>query len=310
MKRFPLVLGSAACWWSCATKTPADEPPLDARSPDSTVPADATSASRYPLRGMIDREMDGTFDQITAAGFNLIDSSPGSITDVDGTTDKAFVWVGNYGKTTCDWEVSDDQLRSAVEANRGNSKISVWYISDEPPSTCPNVYAEHKARSDLIHSIDPDAKTLILIDGNSGQQTLDQIPSWANVADYIGIDAYVCWHGQANCAYSWIDTLGQAAAAAGPGFQLVAMPQAYGENPGQGAYMCTDTACGQARLPTAAEIHEQFNHWRATEMAGYIVFAWHWAGYGAPSSLWLENHPELQSQLAVENETLMPRRTP
>jgi hypothetical protein len=294
------------CLSSCTSPTQREPQAPDASTSDSSVLADVAGMALYPYRGVIDRETNGTYDRITAAGFNLIDSSPATIGDVNGTTEKAYVWVGNYDKTACDWEVSDQQLTSYVQANIGNPKIAAWYISDEPPPSCDNVYAEHKARSDLIHGIDPNATTLIVIDGNSGQQTLDQLPKWANIADYIGIDAYICWQGHATCSYSWIDTIGQAAAAAGPGLRLWAIPQAYGENPGEGAYMCTTTGCGLARLPTAAEIHEQFDHWRATKMTGYIVFAWHWAGYGAASSLWLENRPELQAQLAIENNTPMP----
>jgi hypothetical protein len=63
--------------------------------------------------------------------------------------------------------------------------------------------------------------------------------------------------------------------------------------------MCTTTSgCGFARLPTAAEIHEEFAHWRATAMSSYLVFSWRWPD--SMPSLWLENHPELQDQLAVE----------
>ncbi|MCA1702762.1 MAG: metallophosphoesterase [Actinobacteria bacterium] len=43
------------------------------------------SPNRYPLRGVFEREADGTFDAITARGFNLIDSSPGEVGDLAAT---------------------------------------------------------------------------------------------------------------------------------------------------------------------------------------------------------------------------------
>ena len=64
--------------------------------------------------------------------------------------------------------------------------------------------------------------------------------------------------------------------------------------------MCTTTnGCGAPRLPTASEIHQQFVHWRATAMTGYLVFAWRWPA--DTPSLWLENQPDLQTQLKAEN---------
>ena len=53
------------------------------------------------------------------------------------------------------------------------------------------------------------------------------------------------------------------------------------------------------RLPTRSELHNQFVHWRATNMEGYLVFAWHYPD-DLPA-LWLANRPGLQAQLDIEN---------
>ena len=53
------------------------------------------------------------------------------------------------------------------------------------------------------------------------------------------------------------------------------------------------------KLPTPEELHQLFEHWRATRMEGYLVFAWRYPD-DRPES-WLANHPELQAQLAIEN---------
>jgi hypothetical protein len=176
-------------------------------------------------------------------------------------------------------------------------RTAVWFISDEPSPDCPDVYAEHAARTRLIKSLDPDARVLVVVDGNSAQETLDQLPHWRGVADHIGINPYTCWQGQP-CRYEWIDRVVQAADAAGLDYWGVV--QAFGEPDGEGFTMCSTTSgCGRPRLPTASEVHEQFAHWRASRMTGYLVFAWRWPDR-APG-LWLAGRTDLQGQLADEN---------
>ena len=53
------------------------------------------------------------------------------------------------------------------------------------------------------------------------------------------------------------------------------------------------------KVPTPQELHEEFLHWRATRMQGYLVFAWHWPR--DTPSLWLAYNRGLQAQLAREN---------
>jgi hypothetical protein len=262
-----------------------------------------TTTPTYSSRGVYDRESDGTFDQITSHGFNLIDSSPGTLSDLSGSGMKGLTWVGDYNNSTCSWEVSDSSLTSTVTAHKGDPNVGVWFISDEPdPTACPNAPAQHKARTDLVHSIDPNAKVLVVLDANSGKASLDQIKLWPGSADYFGLDPYTCYQGSSSCLLSWIDTL--AAEADRVSLPYWGVVQGFGNPSGSGySYTSLDTAgnshSGDARLPSAQEIHDQFTHWRATKMKGYLVFAWRWPS--GTSSLWLQNHPELQVQLAVEN---------
>src|SRR5439155_6537744 len=133
---------------------------------------------------------------------------------------RGLVWVGDYDNTTCSWEESDAALNSQVTAARGDAKVFGYFISDEPnPYACPNAPAQHKARSDLIHSIDPAKPTVIVLDSNgftgrNTQDALDQMPLWKGTADYIGLDPYPCRQGS-GCHFSWIDKTIQAANAAG-----------------------------------------------------------------------------------------------
>jgi len=275
----------------------------------STVTATVTNIAppprpgQYPLRGMFFRQSDGGFSNIVSLGFNLIDSSPSEVSGLPAGV-KGLTWVGDYDKNACTWQQSDSQITSYVSAHVGDPKVAVWFIADEPwvggTPHCPDAPAQVKARSDLIHRIDPNAKTLMIIDSNSGQESLDQVPAWKNTADIIGINPYMCWQGQ-TCRTVWIDTLAHAADVAGLTYWGVA--QAYGEPTGTGQELCDVESgsehCGFARLPTASEIHDEFVHWRSTAMKSYLVFSWRWPD--STPSLWLENHLDLQSQLAIEN---------
>jgi len=49
------------------------------------------------------------------------------------------------------------------------------------------------------------------------------------------------------------------------------------------------------RWPTVEELHEEFRHWRASRMEGYIVFSWAYLGDS------LANHPDVLSALTAEN---------
>jgi hypothetical protein len=250
-------------------------------------PGPAPGPRPYAWRGMYDRESGGGFSHIAAGGFNLIDSGPGNVDELTGGL-KGLTWVGDYDNSTCSWQVPDSTITSEVEAHRGDPHIGVWFISDEPdPHACPDAYAQHRARSALIHAADPNARTLIVVDSNSGRQTLDQMAGWEGAADVFGLDPYPC-RQDGPCHYDWIDAVVASADAAELPYWGVV--QAFGDPPG-----------GSWRLPTPDEIHEQFVHWRASAMTGYLVFAWRWPdGY---SSLWLANHPELQAALRAENGT-------
>jgi hypothetical protein len=253
------------------------------------------AAPSYTHRGLFSREEDGSFDRIASLGFNLIDSVPGTVADVQPGLE-AMVWVGNFDDETCTFEMSDSELSTHVAALAGDPRVGVWFISDEPSPNCPDVYAQHADRTALIKAIDPEAEVLIVIDGNSGAETLEQIPHWSGIADHIGINPYTCWQGQ-ECRLDWIDHVAEAADASGLDYWGVV--QAFGEPTGAGSTMCALSGCGKPRLPTEDELHRQFYRWRASRMTGYLVFEWRWPD-GAPA-LWLANQPDLQAAVASEN---------
>jgi hypothetical protein len=190
---------------------------------------------------------------------------------------KGFVWLGGYSNTSCTFNESDEWVRSHVAAIAGNPGVGAYFIDDEPnAAACPTAPAQIRARAALVKSIDPRPLTFITT------FKVDQLKLFADTVDIIGLDHYPC-SNEYGCDYAVIDA--EAAAADSLGVRYWGVVQAFGDS--------------WYKLPTPDELHQEFLHWRATHMQGYLVFAWRWPSNH--SSLWLANHPELQSQLATEN---------
>lgn len=223
-------------------------------------------------------DSDSAPGMVVSYGWNLIDVGSKSSADELPTGAKGLVWVGDYDNRNCAWEVSDASLKTQVGAAIGDAKVFGYFFSDEPnPYACPNAPAQHKARSDLIHSIDPSKPTVIVLDSNgfSGRATqdaLDQLPLWKGAADYIGLDPYPCYEGSA-CDFSWIQKTIQAANAAGLNYWGVV--QAFNDS--------------SWRWPTADELSHMLNQWGASKETGYMTFAWTWAGNNLSSKSALLN---------------------
>jgi hypothetical protein len=246
-------------------------------------------SKRYPFRGIYDRDI----GRQAALGFNLIDTGPGKdqVRAIAARGLKPFVWLGGYSHTGCAFNYSDDYVRSRVRAIAGPRRrgrrperhqrrkplVGAYLIDDEPDAAeCPTAPAQMKARSRLVKSIDPRPPTLIVTN------KIEQLKLFAGTVDIIGLDHYPCSieHG---CDYSKIDR--QAAKADRLGIRYWGVVQAAGSD--------------WYKVPTPAELHQQFVHWRATNMEGYLVFAWRFPDDDA--SRWLANNSALQTQLAVEN---------
>jgi hypothetical protein len=244
----------------------------------ATSSATPLIALSYSIRGMIDRDYSPTgFDQIARLGFNWIDSGPAQTMSLTGNL-KAPVWLGGYNNATCTFYEPDTWVRQKVTMLLGNRHVGAYWVDDEPDAAlCPSAPAQMKARSDLIHSLNPTAKTFIVIYKN------EQFPLWKGTVDFFGIDKYPCNVKLNGCDYSGID---QATALADSlEMPYIGVIQAFGDD--------------YYKMPTPAEIHTEFVHWRATKMIGYLVYAWHWPKNN--SALWLANHREVQQQLAIEN---------
>jgi hypothetical protein len=204
---------------------------------------------------------------VIADGWDLVDTgSKWSADHLPGRT-KGLVWIGDYDNGSCSWEVSDAEVRAQVSAAAHDPKVFGWFFSDEPnPYDCKDAPAQHRARTNLIHSIDPNTHTVIVLDSNGfkGRATrdaLDQLPLWRDAADYVGLDPYPCYQHTA-CDFSWIDRTIRAANAAGLPYWGVV--QAFDDS--------------SWRWPTPAELSHMLAQWGNSRESGYMVFAWTWAG--------------------------------
>jgi hypothetical protein len=232
----------------------------DAKSLDSRLsrPARIGKAPRY--RHMIDSGAQAA--TVASYGWNLLDVSYKLAADELPAGTKALVWVGNYDKPTCTWQVPDSELTTKVRAMARDPKVAGYFISDEPdPYRCPSAPAQHAARTAMIHSLSPGKPAIMLMDSNSGKQSLDQMPLWRHAADYVALDPYPCYQGKP-CDFGWIDTIIKAADRAGLHYWGVA--QAFDD--------------ANWRWPTPTELRRMLSQWAASKESGYMTFAWTWRG--------------------------------
>ncbi len=228
--------------------------------PDATRTLAGRPKTPLPYRYMISSS--GNVKLVAANGFNVLDVTSQALADLLPAGTRGLVWVGDYDNTSCSWEVSDAALRSELTAEPGDAKVAGYFFSDEPdPHACPNAPAQHKARSGLIHLLDPGKPTVLLADSNSGQASLDQMPLWKGAADYVALDPYPCYQHKP-CNYAWIDSIINAADKAGLSYWGVA--QAFSDS--------------TWRWPTNAELTHMLSQWAASRESGYMTFAWTWAG--------------------------------
>lgn len=206
-----------------------------------------------------------------ALGFNLIDVASKSEADALPRGTQALIYLGTgaaWNDATCSWDLSDSAIAQTVRSTANDSKVAGYFFSDEPdPFMCPNAVSAHRARADLIHSLAPRKFTLMVIDSNSGQATLQQLPLWVGVADYAGLDVYPCYQGKL-CDFRWQK-------------KLIARANAIGLTYFGGVQAFRDQH--DWRWPTAGELQAQLANWTASKARGYMLFAWTWAGYSLAS---------------------------
>ncbi|MFL5966427.1 MAG: metallophosphoesterase [Gaiellaceae bacterium] len=229
-----------------------------------SMPAKLSAHPRFAIRYVFDS--DHAARAAAAAGWNLIDVSSKDEADALPAGTRGLMWLGDYDNTSCSWERSDDEVRNALAGTARDPKIYGFLFSDEAdPFACPRAPAEHRARSRLIHAVAPRKLTVVLIDSNSGAQTLAQIPLWKGTADRIALDPYPCYREKA-CDFAWMRTVVKRANAAKLRYWGTA--QAFADD--------------NWRWPTAAEERRILTIWSASRAGALMTFAWTWHGNNLP----------------------------
>jgi len=273
-----LAVGCAVAWAVHATRASA-----------APARAAATSGVSPPYRFIYNS--DSAAGKALANGWNLIDVGSKWSADHLPAGTRGLVWEGDYDNGSCSWQTSEAELRADVTQAVGDPKVFGYFFSDEPnPYACPSAPAQHRARSNLIHSIDPRKPTVIVLDSNgfAGRATPDalaQLHLWRGVADYVGLDPYPCYQGSA-CDFGWIDKTIHAANLAGLNYWGVV--QAFDDS--------------SWRWPTPGELTHMLHQWAASQETGYMTFAWTWAGTG------LSSKPDLLAILRQFNSASTPLR--
>lgn len=169
------------------------------------------------------------YTDAVAVGFDLMDVSSKSVMDSLPSGARGLFWIGNYSNTTCAFSLSDSQVATIADRNRGDPKFSgIYYIADEPhTSNCPSAPADVAARTALVHSHDKNAKTFaIVLDGSNHR---GEYKAFANSADYIGVDPYPCnvYNLAAGCDYTAMRNKIKAALTYVPANRMVPVPDVW-----------------------------------------------------------------------------------
>jgi hypothetical protein len=219
-------------------------------------------------------------------GWNLLDVGSKEEADALPKGTRGLFWVGDYDNATCGWQVSDSELEQRLARTASDPKIAGFFFSDSPdPYACPDAPAQHRARSQLIHSLDPHKFTVMLMDSDSGAQSLQQMHLWVGAADYVALDPYPCERGS-RCNYRGISSVIRAANRAKLPYWGVV--QAF--------------AGGDWRWPTPAEERHMLALWGASREKGYMTFAWTWNGH------FLQKRPGLLAVLKRFNRGVLFRK--
>jgi hypothetical protein len=272
-----------------ATSTITTTPTTTSTSSTTTTTTTPQSGS-WPARWRMAYSNWTEQGQMPYYGFNLIETFSKAEADATPPGTQGQIWLQDYDNKTCSWELSDAEVTSRVTSMANDPKVSGFYFSNEPhPWECPNAYAQHKARSDLIHKLAPTKYTLIGIDGNDRNHFDAQVAGWAGTADYINYNPYVCFGSdKSRCDYAWED-------------HVIGAAQSLYESTQQRyfvslqAFRSTD---GWWRWPTASEEAQMLDRLKnpaLTGLSGYLTFSWNWQNDP------LLNHPSVLAEIQAYN---------
>ncbi|MDW4549728.1 hypothetical protein R5H32_10220 [Defluviimonas sp. D31] len=199
----------------------------------------------------------GDFEGVSAMAFDLADVGSAAKLEVLPDGLKGVLWLGNGYNTKCEWRLDDAAVTAEVEAARDHPKFSgIYYIADEPhPETCPDGPARVAERTKLIHSLDPDGRTFIIV--QNGSAAPQEFQLLGNSADLIGVDPYPCNHRNAETGCDLGHLRARIKAALDAGIErerIVPVFQAFGQS-------CASVKEPWYRLPTEDELVTMLHIW-------------------------------------------------
>jgi hypothetical protein len=213
--------------------------------------------------------------------YNLVDLGPyRAAIDALPAGERALVWIGNYSKARCAFDMPDASVRQALTILAGDPKVAGYYLADEADDAlptygghCPHVATQITQRSRLVHRLAPGAFTYEVVTepGN--------FLAFARATDVMGADPYPCLRGRA-CDWAEIPAYIAALNAAHvPRYWAVL--QAFGY--------------GKWRAPTAAELARMIGQWAHSRWQGEQTFSWRYLSWS------LKSHPDLLAVLKSLN---------
>lgn len=204
--------------------------------------------------------LDGDYTGAASVGFNLADVATQLALRALPEGMKGVYWLGNGYNLECSWRLNDKQVSNIVLALKDNPKFSgIYFISDEPhPAICPDAPQRVAERSALIRSLDPRARTFIVVLNSSSAPT--EFSQLKDSADYIGVDPYPCnlKNEVTGCNYAALrERIDQALAAGILSTRIVPVFQTFGQ-------ICISSRGKKSpyyRLPTLVETEMMVGIW-------------------------------------------------
>ncbi len=243
------------------------------------------------VRGVYGRDSSPSgFDVMAAEGFNTVMTDPyrQSLDPLATRGLKGIVWLGAWRNApTCAFERDDGTIKAQVLGIRGDPVIAAYYLGDEPRVTeCPQAPALFRMRTALVHQLDPGSRTFTVIQAFENNVTHDYAP-WVGAVDVLGFDVYPCAKASSTCDFGAIDSAITDIRRAGITDYWAVLEDF------QDCYY---------RLPTAAELRGQFDHWATSDMRGYLVFSWNYQSSDKScSGTSLDLYPDNLAVLRSEN---------
>jgi hypothetical protein len=200
---------------------------------------------------------------IQSVGFNTTVISEPDPADLDAITAnglRALVKIGDWnGTPTCAFEHDDAWVNQYVPTIAGRAAIVAYILSDGAMNSreCPGSPDAARARTDLLHRLDPGSTTVLYVPYSDGMTDFVYAP-WVGVSDVAALIVRPCAISR-GCENTRIDSALTAAQSAG-------FPRIWG--------IVQDFGDSYYLMPTADQLRDEFDHWANGPIEGYVVDSW------------------------------------